>query len=124
MAYQDPYAGQYGQSYAQPQQYGQQYGQEHYGHQQYNQYGDAPPEFNPYTAADQPHPTYEQGAYDQYGGGYRDEPGQGTQYGPHRQATQHSYADAPVPPPIQPKAMDESSSFDPGEFTPGPRGPK
>ncbi|KAJ6520650.1 hypothetical protein B0H19DRAFT_1204647 [Mycena capillaripes] len=98
MAYQDPYAGQYGryqpppqQQYGQQPQYGQQYGQEQYGHQQ------------------------------QYG---QDDPAQDHQYGPHRQATQHSYADAPVPPPIAPKSLDESSSFDPGEFTPNARGPK
>jgi hypothetical protein len=123
MAYQDPYAGQYGH---QQQPYGQpQYGQQQYGRQQqyeYGQYNDPAPEFNPYAAPEQPHPTYEQGAYENYGGGYRDDPGQDHQYAPRRQATQPSFADAPAP--LAPKSMDERSSFDHGEFTPSPRGPK
>ncbi|KAJ7510000.1 hypothetical protein B0H11DRAFT_2215833 [Mycena galericulata] len=124
MAYQDPYAGRYGGYQHQPQQqYGQpQYGQPQYGQQQYGQYGDPAPEFNPYTAEGQPHPTYEQGAYDNYGGGYRDDPIP-EQYAPQRQGSQHSYADAP-PAPFAAKSIDETSRFDPGEFTPSPRGPK
>ncbi|KAJ7271905.1 hypothetical protein B0H12DRAFT_1091939 [Mycena haematopus] len=125
MAYQDPYAGQYGhyqqQSYGQPQ-YGQSpYGQPQYGQQQYEhggqQYGEPASEFNPYGPSDHPHPTYEPDAYEH--GGYRDDPGQEL---PQRQASQHGYSDAP--PNLAPKSVDERSSFDPGEFTPGPRGPK
>ncbi|KAJ7741536.1 hypothetical protein DFH07DRAFT_964884 [Mycena maculata] len=122
MAYQDPYAGQYGAYQHQQQQYGQpQYGQS----QQYGQYGEPAPDFNPYTTAAQPHQTYEQGAYDNYGGGYRDDPAPGPrgEYAPQRQGTQHSYSDAP-PPPLAAKSIDETSRFDPGEFTPSPRGPK
>ncbi|KAJ6597019.1 hypothetical protein DFH09DRAFT_109035 [Mycena vulgaris] len=123
MAYQDPYAGQYGRYQQQPQQpqYGQpQYGQPQYGQQQYSQY-DPAPEFNPYTQPAQPHQSYEQGAYDSYGGGYRDEPTPDVEYAPRRQGTQHSYA---APPAIPTKSLDESSRFDAGEFTPSPRGPK
>ncbi|KAJ7905640.1 hypothetical protein B0H14DRAFT_2660981 [Mycena olivaceomarginata] len=123
MAYQDPFAGQYGgpagqygggQTYAQPT-----YGQQQYGNQQqpqYGQYGDPAPEFNPY-GSDHAH-TYEPGAYDHFGagGGYRDDPEP-----PQRQAS-HGYSDAPPAPPL--KALDERSAFDAGEFTPGPRGPK
>ncbi|KAJ7125477.1 hypothetical protein C8R43DRAFT_29726 [Mycena crocata] len=118
MAYQDPYAGQYGRYQHQPQQYAQP--QQHYGN-----YGDAAPEFNPYTTAEQPHQTYEQGAYDNYGGGYRDDPTPDHRgYAPpERRGTQHSYADA-APPPLAAKSLDETSRFDPGEFTPSPRGPK
>jgi len=112
MAYQDPYAGQYGQYQHQPP---QQYGQQHYG-----QYGDPAPEFNPYTTTEPPHQSYEQGGYDNYGGGYRDEP---TPAHPQRQGTQHSYMDA-APAPLAAKSLDETSRFDPGEFTPSPRGPK
>jgi len=121
MAYQDPYAGQYGAYQHQPQYAQPQYGQP----QQYGHYGDPAPEFNPYTAEQQPHPTYEQGAYDNYGGGYRDDPtpDHRGEYAPQRQGTQHSYADAP-PPPLAAKSIDETSRFDPGEFTPSPRGPK
>ncbi|KAJ7343356.1 hypothetical protein DFH08DRAFT_224392 [Mycena albidolilacea] len=118
MAYQDPYAGQYGgpyqqQSYAQPP-YGQQYGNQQ--QPQFGQYGDPAPEFNPY-GSDHAH-TYEPGAYDHFGagGGYRDDPEP-----PQRQAS-HGYSDAPPAPPL--KALDERSAFDAGEFTPGPRGPK
>lgn len=118
MAYQDPYAGQYG-GYQHQQQ--PSYSQPQYGQQQYGNYGDAGPEFNPYTTSAHAHPTYEQGAYDQYGGGYRDDPGHNEPS--QRQASQHGYADAP-PPTLQPKSVDERSSFDPGEFTPSTRGPK
>ncbi|KAJ6496989.1 hypothetical protein C8R47DRAFT_1113386 [Mycena vitilis] len=118
MAYQDPYAGQYGRSepYGQP--------QYQHGQQQYGQYGDAAPEFNPYSGTGQPHPTYEPAAYDNYGGGYRDDPAYDNQYAPQRQATQHTYMEDAAPPPVAlPKSHDERSSFDPGEFTPT-RGPK
>ncbi|KAJ7172349.1 hypothetical protein C8R46DRAFT_1216190 [Mycena filopes] len=85
-----------------------------------NPYGEAAPEFNPYATSDQAHPTYEQGAYDHYGGGgYRDDPPQD----PFAPGTQHSYTDAPLPP-VAAKSIDETSRFDPGEFTPSPRGPK
>ncbi|KAJ6502430.1 hypothetical protein C8R45DRAFT_976615 [Mycena sanguinolenta] len=121
MAYQDPYAGQYGhyqqQSYGQPQ-----YGQQHYGQQQqpqYGQYGEPAQDFNPYAPPDHAHPTYEPGAYE-HAGGYRDDPGHEP---PRRQGSQ-GYSDALAPPPLTLKAVDETSSFDPGEFTPGPRGPK
>jgi len=117
MAYQDPYTN-YGQQYGHA---GQNGGFEHqnqppnygYGQQQYG-YGDAPPEFNPYAPSEQAHPTYEPGAYDHYGGGYRDDP-------PQRQGTQHDYSDAS--PAVAPKSLDERSSFDHGEF-PSSRGPK
>ncbi|KAJ6623523.1 hypothetical protein B0H10DRAFT_2010236 [Mycena sp. CBHHK59/15] len=110
MAYQDPYAGQYG----------------HYQHQPPQQYGDSLPDFNPYTTAGQPHQTYEQGAYDNYGGGYRDDPiPDQRDHAPHRQGTQHSYmTEALAPLPLGSKSLDETSRFDPGEFTPSPRGPK
>ncbi|KAJ7097812.1 hypothetical protein B0H15DRAFT_822815 [Mycena belliarum] len=123
MAYQDPYAGQYGGYQQRAQQ--PQYGQSPYGQQsqqpQYGQY-DAAPDFNPYTTA-QPHQGYEHGAYDNYGGGYRDDPIAEHDYAPQRQGTQHSYT-APPPPPLASKAMGETSSFDPGEFSPNARGPK
>jgi len=119
MAYQgDPYAGQYGAHQHQPQYSQPQYGQP----QQYGHYGEPAPEFNPYNAGEQPHQTYEQGPYDNYGGGYRDDPTPDYQ-APQRQGTQPSYADAP-PPPLAAKSIDETSRFDPGEFTPSPKGPK
>jgi len=141
MAYNDPYAGQYGryQHQSPPQQYAQpQYGQPQYGQSQYAQqpqYGEAAPEFNPYATSNQAHPTYEQGAYDNYGGGYRDDPPhdpfaspahQNEAYAQHpsRQGTQHSYTDAPPPPPLAAKSIDETSRFDADEFTPSARGPK
>ncbi|KAF8212102.1 hypothetical protein K438DRAFT_1957874 [Mycena galopus ATCC 62051] len=123
MAYQDPYAGQYGhyqqQSYGQPQ-YGQQqpYGQPQYAPQQYGQYGEPAPEFNPYAPSAHAHPTYEPGPFDD--GGYRDDPGHEP---PQRQASQHGYSDAPPLPGLAPKSVDERSSFDPGEFTPVLEGP-
>ena len=121
MSYQDPYAGQYGRY--QPQQ--PQYGQPQYSQQQhYGQYADPAPEFNPYTTVEPPHQSYEQGAYDNYGGGYRDEPAlDHEEYAPRRQGTQQS-ASYGVPPPLAAKSLDETSRFDAGEFTPSPRGPK
>ncbi|KAK7020509.1 LEA-2 domain-containing protein [Favolaschia claudopus] len=127
MAYRDPYAGQYGHyqqpSYGQPQ-YGDQYQQQH--GQQYGNYGDPAPEFNPYAAQDQPHPTYEAGAYENYGGGYRDDPGHNDR-APQRQGSQLAagYSDTPPgPSQLTLKNVDERSSFDPGEFTPHATGPK
>ncbi|KAF7363548.1 LEA-2 domain-containing protein [Mycena sanguinolenta] len=124
MAYQDPYAGQYGhyqqQSYGQPQYGQQQYGQQQYGQPQYGQYGEPAQDFNPYAPSDHAHPTYEPGAYE-HTGGYRDDPGNEP---PRRQGSQQGYSDALAPPALNPKSVDERSSFDPGEFTPAPRGPK
>ncbi|CAK5277661.1 unnamed protein product [Mycena citricolor] len=100
MAYQDPYAGQHGR-YEEPQ----------YGHSGYGQYDASATQFNPYTTSE-PHPTYEQGGYDNYVGGYRDEP----EFG-------HGAANAP-PAPRPPKSLDETSRFEPGEFSPTTRDPK
>ncbi|KAJ7449936.1 hypothetical protein FB451DRAFT_1287043 [Mycena latifolia] len=118
MAYQDPYAGQYGGYQHQHQQ--------HTGTMAKAKANMTPaPEFNPYTTSEQPHQSYEHGGADSYGGGYRDDPApeHDIQYAPRRQGTQRSYG-APPPLPLASKAFGETSSFDAGEFTPSSRGPK
>ncbi|KAF7305044.1 LEA-2 domain-containing protein [Mycena kentingensis (nom. inval.)] len=132
MSYNDPYAGRYGGQQQQYDSYGQPQQPNYGGGGGYGQYNDAD-SFNPYVGSQQQqHPTYDQGGYDNYGGGYRDEPPQQPpqqpqqqyQDPPQRQGSGHSYADHPPPPLNQQKNLAETSSFDPGEFTPRPRGPK
>lgn len=100
MAYRDPYAEQYGRSQSQPQ----------------ANYGDSVPDFNPYTTAE-PHKTYEQPVYDNYGAsyganGYRDEP-----FAPPKLSRGNTIAMDP--------STKEGSGFDRGEFSPGiTKGPK
>lgn len=96
MAYRDPYAAQYGR-YEPDGQYTQ-------------------PDFNPYTHQ-QPHATYDEGAYDNYGTGYRDDPTDAR--GPQRQATTRTLIstgsiDTPVG--VRARDTDTASGFDHGEF--------
>ncbi|KAJ7632744.1 hypothetical protein FB45DRAFT_513323 [Roridomyces roridus] len=103
MAYQDPYytAGQYPHS-----------GQQYYGESQYaapQQYNDAAPgEYNPYTSAQQPHQSYDYG-------GYRDEPALD------QPQPQPQYERFSGPARVPNKSIDETSRFDDGEFTRGPK---
>ncbi|KAK0239978.1 hypothetical protein EDD85DRAFT_469810 [Armillaria nabsnona] len=97
MAYRDPYAAQYGR-YEPDGQYTQ-------------------PDFNPYTHQ-QPHATYDEGAYDNYGTGYRDDPTDAR--GPQRQATTRTHIttssiDTPVG--VRARDTDTASGFDHGEFS-------
>ncbi|KAH7929749.1 hypothetical protein BV22DRAFT_106900 [Leucogyrophana mollusca] len=87
MAYRDPYAEQYGR-----------YDQ---------QYGDAPA-FNPYNSS-QPHQSYDQGGYDSYAGGYKDEPNVPAQ-------------DAGASYPPGPGNTKETSAFDHADFARGSTG--
>ncbi|KAK0210891.1 hypothetical protein DFS33DRAFT_1296162 [Desarmillaria ectypa] len=104
MAYRDPYAAQYGR----------------YEHDaQYTQ-----PDFNPYSHQ-QPHATYDEGAYDNYGSGYRDEPTDAR--GPQRQTTMKSHIstgsiDSPTG--VRVREADSVSGFDHGEFTPKEKVPQ
>ncbi|KAF8921173.1 hypothetical protein CPB85DRAFT_1269688 [Mucidula mucida] len=96
MAYQDPYAGQYGR----------------YDHDpQYTQ--DA---FNPYAPNQQPHDTYEHGGYTDYNAGYRDDPVDHNNYGVQRQPTTRTVDFASTQ--HVPKPEGPPNGFDQGEFTP------
>ncbi|KAK0503426.1 hypothetical protein EDD18DRAFT_1137798 [Armillaria luteobubalina] len=96
MAYRDPYAAQYGR-YEPDGQYTQ-------------------PDFNPYSHQ-QPHATYDEGAFDNYGTGYRDEPTDAR--APQRQPTTRTHIstgsiDSPTG--VRATNADTGSGFDHGEF--------
>ncbi|KAG7447936.1 uncharacterized protein BT62DRAFT_743406 [Guyanagaster necrorhizus] len=84
---------------------------------------------DPYAAQygrhQQPHATYDEGAYDNYGSGYRDDPTDAR--GPQRQATTRSHistgsVDAPMG--VRTRDTDTVSGFDHGEFPPKEKVPQ
>ncbi|KAF9053815.1 hypothetical protein BDZ89DRAFT_1107427 [Hymenopellis radicata] len=99
MAYQDPYAGQYGR----------------YDHDP--QYAQASQDvFNPYAPNQQPHDTYEHGGYTDYNARYRDDPVDHNNYGVQRQPSTRTVGFVNTQ--HVPKPEGPSNGFDQGEFTP------